>query len=53
MDLSNLKPAVGSKHSDSFRKEVVVTHQATVRLLVRDMRDRKLVPALRDQDLKV
>lgn len=34
MDLSNLKPAVGSKHATAS-EEVVVTHQATVRLLVR------------------
>ena len=42
MDLSNLRPADGSKHSD-ISEEVVDTAQEMVRLLVRDTKVRKLV----------
>ena len=48
MELSNLQPAAGSKHSDNFRRV-----QAMVRPLVRATRVRKLVPEHRDQALKV
>ncbi len=52
MDLSNLQPALGSKHSDNFRRGVV-TVQETVRPLVRAIRVRKLVPEQPDRALKV
>ena len=47
MDLSNLKAAEGSVHSDNFRRGR--GHgSGTVRLLVRDTRDRRLVQELQD-----
>ncbi len=47
MNLSNLHPAEGSKHSDSFRRGRG-TLLEMVRLLVRDIRARRHVPAHRD-----
>ena len=52
MDLSNLKAAEGSVHSE-ISEEVVDTAQETVRLLVRDTRDRRLVQELQDLVSKV
>ena len=52
MELSNLQPAAGSKHSDNFRRGRGMV-QAMVRPLVRATRVRKLVPEHRDQALKV
>ena len=42
MELSNLRPAEGSRQSDNFRR-VVDTDRETARLLVRDTRVRRLV----------
>ena len=50
MDLSNLRPADGSKQSDS--EEAVDMVQETVRQPVKAIRDRKHVPALQDPDSK-
>ena len=51
MDLSNLRPADGSKQSDNFRRGR--GHgQETVRQPVKAIRDRKHVPALQDPDSK-
>ncbi len=46
MDLSNLQPAEGSSIV-IISEEVVDTVQETVRLLVRDIRDRRLVQELK------
>ena len=46
MDLSNLRPADGSKQS------AVAMDQETVRQLVKAIKDRKLVQAAQDPDLK-
>ena len=50
MDLSNLRPADGSKQSVS--EEAVAMDQETVRQLVKAIKDRKLVQAAQDPDLK-
>ena len=52
MNLSELRPAEGSKHSDTS-EEAVDMVQETVRRLVKVIKARKLVPELRDQALKV
>lgn len=52
MDLSNLRPADGSKHSDNFRRGR--GHgSGMVRQLVKVTKVRKLVPEQQDQALKV
>lgn len=52
MELSNLQPAAGSKHSDNFRRAAAMV-QAMVRPLVRAIRVRRLVLEHQDQALKV
>ena len=52
MELSNLQPAAGSKHSDNFRRGRAMV-QAMVRPLVRAIRVRRLVLEHQDQALKV
>ena len=45
MELSNLRPAEGSKHSDAFRRDVDMV-QEMEKLQVKDIKDRKLVQAV-------
>ena len=52
MELSNLQPAAGSKHSDNL-EEAAAMVQAMVRPLVRAIRVRRLVLEHQDQALKV
>lgn len=52
MDLSNLQPAEGSRQSDNFRRGRESMVQEMVKLLVRVIRDRKLVPEHLNQVLK-
>ena len=51
MNLSNLHPAEGSKHSDNFRRGRGHAPE-TERQLVRDTKARRLVPEHRDPVLK-
>ena len=49
MELSNLRPAEGSKHSDNFRRGR--GHgSGTAKLLVKDIKDSLLVPDIRNRD---
>ena len=52
MDLSNLRPADGSKHSDNFRRGRGHVLEM-VRQLVKVTKVRRLVPEQQDQALKV
>ena len=51
MELSNLQPAAGSKHSDNFRKAVAMV-QVMVKPQVRAIRVRKPVPEQQGLALK-
>ena len=53
MDLSNLQTCRRFQFRAIISEEAVDTVQETERQLVRDIRDRRLVPELRDRDLKV
>ena len=52
MDLANLQPAEGS-NTAAISAEAVVMRLETEKLLVRDIKARKLVLELPDRDLKV